>query len=95
MKEREIAVAIGYEPKRHDAPTVLAAGFGEIAKHILSAAREHGVHIQEDATLAPLLARVPVGSAIPEEAYQLVAELLAFLCRTDAAMAAKISGDRR
>ena len=43
----------------------------------------------------PPLAQVPVGSSIPEEAYQLVAELLAFLCRTDTAMAAKISGDGR
>lgn len=95
MREREIAVAIGYEPNQHDTPRVLASGFGEVAKNILSAAREHGVHIHPDATLAPLLARVPVGSAIPEEAYQLVAELLAFLCRTDATMAAKISGDGR
>lgn len=95
MKDREIAVAIGYEPENHDAPKVLASGFGEIAKHIMATAREQGIPIHEDATLAPLLARVPVGSSIPAEAYELVAELLAFLCRTDAAMAAKISGDGR
>ena len=95
MRDREVAVAIGYEPDRHDAPTVLASGFGEIAKHILASAREQGIHIHADATLAPLLARVPVGSTIPEEAYQLVAELLAFLCRTDAAMAEKMSGGER
>jgi len=95
MREREIAVAIAYEPESHDAPRVLASGSGEIAKHILATAREHGIHIHPDATLAPLLAQVPIGSAIPEEAYQLVAELLAFLCRTDAAVAAKISGDGR
>ena len=95
MREREIAVAIGYEPDRHDAPRILASGFGEVAKNILSSAREHGIHIHADATLAPLLASVPIGSAIPEEAYQLVAELLAFLCRTDAAVAAKIAGGSR
>jgi len=95
MREREIAVAIGYEPDKHDTPKVLASGFGEIASHILATAREHEIHIHADATLAPLLAHVPVGSSIPEEAYQLIAELLAFLCRTDAAMAAKISGGER
>lgn len=95
MREREIAVAIGYEPDQYDTPRVLASGFGGVAKNILATAHEHGIPIHADATLAPLLAYVPVGSAIPEEAYQLVAELLAFLCRTDAAMAAKISGDGR
>ena len=91
MKDREIAVAIGYEPEDHDAPKVLAAGFGEIARSIMAAAREHGVHIHEDT----ILARVPTGGSIPAEAYQLVAELLAFLETTDTAMAAKISGDGR
>ena len=95
MRAREIAVAIGYEPDKHDTPRVLASGFGEIANHIMATAREHDIHIHADATLAPLLAQVPVGSSIPEEAYQLVAELPAFLCRTDTAMAAKISGDGR
>lgn len=95
MKERQVAVAIGYEPARQDAPTVLAAGFGEVARAILAAADAHGIHIHGDATLAELLARVPVGSSIPEEAFHLVAELLGFLCSTDAAMAEKISGSGR
>lgn len=95
MKQREVAVAIGYEPARQDAPTVLAAGFGEVAKAIMHSAVAHGIPIHGDTTLAELLAHVPVGSAIPEQAYQLVAELLAFLCRTDAAMAEKMSGDER
>lgn len=95
MNEREAAVALGYDPEHEDAPKVLAAGYGEAAKSILAIAREHGIAIHEDANLAQLLARVPVGSDIPESAYQVVAELLAFLCATDAKLAAKISPPMR
>ncbi|HKJ83553.1 MAG TPA: EscU/YscU/HrcU family type III secretion system export apparatus switch protein [Mariprofundaceae bacterium] len=95
MPDREAAVALGYDPDSQGAPKVLAAGFGEVARVILATAREHGVHIHEDANLAELLARVPVGGAIPEEAYQLVAELLAFLCMTDQKMAEKLSSPER
>lgn len=94
-KEREAAVALGYDPTSQEAPKVLAAGFGEVAKAILATAREHGVHVHEDANLAELLAHVPVGGSIPQEAYQLVAELLAFLCATDRKMAEKLSSSDR
>jgi len=91
MKEQQAAVALGYDPTAPDAPKVLASGLGEIAKKILDIARENDVHIHKDDNLATLLAQVPVGSEIPEEAYQLVAELLSFLYQTDQAMAEKMS----
>ncbi len=77
------AVALSYDAQAHHAPTVVAAGYGEIAKQILALAKAHQVHIHNDTQLAELLAQVPVGQAIPEEAYQLVAELLAFLYQAD------------
>ncbi len=80
---QQAAVALGYDHDAGGAPRVLAAGVGEIAKSILALAREHDVHIHHDEQLATLLAQLPVGQEIPEEAYQLVAELLAFLYRTD------------
>jgi len=83
LKDKQAAVALRYDQAAQSAPKVLAAGYGEIAKAILKLARENNVHIHNDAQLAHLLARVPVGQEIPEEAYQLVAELLAFLYRTD------------
>jgi len=83
LREQEAAVALGYEQNIGGAPRVLAAGFGHVAKSILSIAREHEMHIHQDKDLAPLLARVPVGQEIPEEAYQVVAELLAFLYQAD------------
>ncbi|MBL1352419.1 MAG: EscU/YscU/HrcU family type III secretion system export apparatus switch protein [Zetaproteobacteria bacterium] len=91
MKDQPAAVALGYDPKAPKAPKVLASGLGEIAKKILEIARENDVHIHKDDNLAQLLAQVPVGSEIPEEAYQLVAELLSFLYQTDQKMAEKMT----
>ncbi len=92
MMDREVAVALGYEPEGDGAPKILAAGFGEIAKQIMAIAKTEDIHIHNDGTLAQLLARVPVGQEIPEDAYQLVAEILAFLYRTDQHAAEKVSG---
>ncbi len=86
LRTQQAAVALGYNQSLGVAPKVLAAGFGNVAKSILSIARESNVHIHHDAQLAPLLARVPVGQEIPEDAYQVVAELLAFLYQADQKM---------
>lgn len=91
IRDREAAVALGYAPGSEQAPKVLAAGFGEVAKRILELAKENHLHIHEDENLAQLLAQVPVGQEIPEDAYQLVAELLAFLYQTDQKLAEKIN----
>ena len=87
MRNQEAAVALGYDPGKGEAPRVLAAGYGEVAKRILELARENNLHIHEDGNLAQLLAQVPVGQEIPEDAYQLVAELLAFLYQADRKLA--------
>jgi len=91
MSEQQAAVAIAYDPASGQAPRVLAAGYGEIARRIMQIARDEGVHIHRDDTLAQLLVRVPVGKEIPEGAWQLVAELLAFLYANDRRLAEKIA----
>lgn len=90
MRDQEAAVALGYDLANGEAPKVLAAGFGEVAKKILELARDNQLHIHEDENLARLLARVPVGQEIPEDAFQLVAELLVFLYQTDKKLAEKL-----
>ncbi|MDX8396548.1 MAG: EscU/YscU/HrcU family type III secretion system export apparatus switch protein [Mariprofundaceae bacterium] len=90
-RDQEAAVALGYQHDSGEAPKVLAAGFGEVAKKILEVAKESQVHIHQDENLARLLAQVPVGQEIPEDAYQLVAELLAFLYSTDKDLSEKTS----
>ncbi len=92
---RPAAVALEYDPATNDAPRVLASGFGVLAERILEIARQEGIHIHRNDNLAELLARVPAGSEIPEAAYRLVAELLAFLYRTDRRLAEKMSAVNR
>lgn len=79
MKARKQAVALGYDPERDGAPKILASGQGFLAEAILKAARDRGIPVREDAALASSLARLEVGSEIPPELYQAVAEILAFL----------------
>ena len=79
-KEKNIdqAIAILYE-KGRKAPQVVASGRGALAEKIVETAREAGVHVMEDPDLLELLAKVPVGDEIPEQLYQAVAEVLAFV----------------
>ena len=81
QKPPDKAVAILYNDAESAAPKVVASGKGLMAEKIIATAREAGIHIQEDANLVELLAKVPLGSEIPTELYQTVAEVLAFVYR--------------
>lgn len=81
--KRQHAVALHYG--EHDrAPKIVASGAGEIAKRILDLAEKHNVPVREDEKLVDVLAKLKVGVEIPPETYRAVAEILAFLYRTDA-----------
>ena len=73
------AVALRYDHGKDGAPQVVASGQGEVAERILELAREAGVHVSQDTGLLELLAQLPLGSEIPGELYQAVAEVLAFV----------------
>jgi flagellar biosynthesis protein len=70
-----------------DAPTVVAAGRGQIAENILAAAREASVPIREDRLLAEALAVLEVGTEVPPELYRAVAEALVWAYRLAGARA--------
>lgn len=80
---RKEAIAITYKPGVIDAPTVVAKGKGKIAENILSKAKEHDVPIQQDASLVELLGQLDINQSIPEELYQAVAEVFAFVYQVD------------
>lgn len=74
------AVAVKYEPGMSSAPVVLAKGEDFLAQKIKDAAKEHQIEIVENKPLArALYYNVDVGSEIPPELYQAVAEVLAFV----------------
>lgn len=82
-KMAEKAVALLYDRDRGGAPQVVASGRGEIAARIVETARQSGVQVVEDPDLLEVLARVPVGQEIPDDLYQAVAEVLAFVYRVN------------
>ena len=64
------------------APTVVAKGQDLVALHIRELARESGVAVVPDPPLARALhGTVEIGQMIPEELFQAVAELLAYVYR--------------
>ncbi|MEX2415291.1 MAG: EscU/YscU/HrcU family type III secretion system export apparatus switch protein [Paenibacillaceae bacterium] len=83
VTSKKKAVALKYMPEEGQAPVITAKGKGFIAEAILAKAREHGVPIQEDPSLVEVLSKLDIDQEIPQELYQLVAEILSFIYRTD------------
>ncbi len=74
------AVALSYEAERMEAPVVVARGKDYMALRIKEVARLHGVEIVENPVLArTLYYHVEIGDLVPEDLYQAVAEVLAFV----------------
>lgn len=74
------ACAIKYDSKVSDAPVLIAKGQDFLAQRIKEIARENRIEIVENKPLArTLYDTVDIGKAIPQELYQAVAEILAFV----------------
>ena len=76
------AVAISYEPE-DDAPKVVATGRGHIADRIIDKAKESDVPLHKDSSLVESLSQLELGENIPAELYEVVAEILVFIDKTD------------
>jgi flagellar biosynthesis protein FlhB len=72
-----VAVALRYDPDGPGAPVVVAKGERLVAAMIREVARETGVPIFGEPTLAQTLREVEEGDEIPESAFEAVAQLLA------------------
>ena len=77
------AVALKYNPEESGSPIVKAKGKGETADRIVQTASEHNIPIQEDPSLVHLLSKLEIDESIPEELYEVVAELFAFIYQID------------
>lgn len=80
---RKEAVALSYDPTEPDAPRVVAKGKGLIAENILMKAKENEIPIQEDPSLLELLGQLDINESIPEELYQAVSEVFAYIYHID------------
>lgn len=72
------AIAVTYSPD-FPAPIVVAKGERIAAERLVKMAREYGIDIKENRQLADNLFFLDIGSMIPEELYELMAEILSFV----------------
>ncbi len=82
-EERKKAAALRYTEGVDAAPRVVARGRGWLAEKMIALAREHGVPVHEDRALVEILSTLDMHEEIPPELYRAVAEVLAFIYRTN------------
>lgn len=84
MNNRKKAAALNYDGS--GAPIVTAVGMGVIADKILEKAEENDVPVVFNKELTDLLCNVDVGNAIPEEVYEAVAHIIAYITELDSSL---------
>ncbi|MGM0652994.1 MAG: EscU/YscU/HrcU family type III secretion system export apparatus switch protein [Bacillota bacterium] len=77
------AVALQYQPERSQAPVVSATGKGWLAEQIISLARDNKVPVVEDDNLVGVLSSLTLGEEVPQELYEAVAAIYAFVMEAD------------
>jgi flagellar biosynthesis protein len=77
------AAVIRYDKENGKAPIVTAQGRGEAAEKIIRKAKEHNIPLQEDALLLENLLQLDLGSNVPPQLYQVVAEVLLLVRRAN------------
>ncbi len=89
---QDTAVALKYEAGVDSAPRVVAKGRHYLAAKIIEVAHANKVPVYPDAGLAQLLYEVNLDRMVPEELYQLVAEVLAWVWSVDVRLREKSGG---
>ena len=88
---RARAVALAYR-EGDLAPRVVATGAGLLAEEIVRRAREAGIYVHESSELVALLAKLDLDQHIPPSLYVAIAEVLAWIYRTERGSGALLSG---
>lgn len=65
------------------APRVIAKGRGLIAERLINIAKQNGVPVLEDRLLVDMLEKLNVNQDIPADLYQVVAEILVAIYKTE------------
>lgn len=76
------AVALKYTAEQDVAPVVIASGYGEVAENIINIAEQRGIPVYRDDSMASMLCMLEIGTAIPQEMYQLVAAIYVQILNT-------------
>lgn len=76
------AVALRY-PENAEAPFVVATGKGKLAERLLDIARKNNVPVVEDEFTANILSVQEIGTAIPEDTWEIVARIFAVVVESE------------
>lgn len=76
------AIALSYDPEGK-APKVVASGNAEVAERIIEQAQLNNVPVHRDDKLAETLSKLEIGELIPQELYEIVANILVFVDSVD------------
>lgn len=82
INDTKKAAALSY--KKGDAsPKITALGEGKIAERIIDTAQKNNIPLFKDENLVETLLNFQLGSEIPPELYEIVAEILVFISNID------------
>jgi flagellar biosynthesis protein len=82
MTDSKKAVALKY-PEGAGAPLIAASGKGFLAQKILELAQERKIPVVEDKCLADVLTVQEIGAAVPEETWEALAKIFAFVIQLE------------
>lgn len=77
------AVALKYDLEKDSVPIITASGLGTVADKIVEKGIESDVAVYEDERLVKELLQFKVGTEIPPELYEIVAQVLIFIENID------------
>lgn len=75
---KQKAVALKY-PQGAQVPFVIANGKGLLAKRILEEAQANDIKIEENTPLVEFLSEVKVGSLVPQESWEILAQIFSVI----------------
>jgi len=79
QQEKEFLEAIALYYDQINDPLVVAKGEGNIAAQMIQLAKQHQIHLHEDPHLMQQLSTLEIGDRIPQNLYQIIAEIIAYV----------------
>ena len=73
------AAALQYDRQQDNAPRVIASGKGILAEKIIKKAEEEDIPLKKNSDIIDILLNLNIGEEIPEELYEVIAEILSFI----------------
>lgn len=78
MENKLKAIALKY-PEGAYAPFITAKGEGKLAEKIIEEAKKNDIYIEENVEAIDFLDACDIGTEVPEEAWEVVAQIFSFI----------------